>query len=318
VAGTILVISHTHDAHAVTVMERLRQHGAAATLFDTARLPRETPLTIRHDASTGWSASAHYDGEPLDFGGVRSVWWRRPQPFGLHPDVEAPESRGFMLGEAHAAVAGLWSLLDARWLNDPDMDERAGRKAWQLKVARSVGLEIPATCITSDPVAARAFAAARPGKTIYKAFSATETTWRETRVLKEEEASLLDAVRFAPVIFQDYVEALVDLRITVIDGQIFAAEIHSQTTEYIHDFRMAMHQARIAPHALPETVATGLRALMAALGLVYGAIDMRLTPDGRYVFLEINPAGQWLFIEEATKQPITACLVETLVRFAAG
>ena len=63
----------------------------------------------------------------------------------------------------------------------------------------------------------------------------------------------------------------------------------------------------------PVIFLTGLRSLMAALGLVYGAIDMRLTEEGEYVFLEVNPAGQWLFIEQRTGQPITAAVTDRLV-----
>ena len=69
----------------------------------------------------------------------------------------------------------------------------------------------------------------------------------------------------------------------------------------------------IEPCELPAEVVDGLRRLMARLGLRYGAVDMRLRPDGAYVFLEINPAGQWLFIEEATRQPIAASLARLLV-----
>jgi hypothetical protein len=52
---------------------------------------------------------------------------------------------------------------------------------------------------------------------------------------------------------------------------------------------------------------------MRRLGLVYGAIDLRLTPEGRYVFLEINPSGQFLYVEHATGQPITAALAKALI-----
>jgi hypothetical protein len=78
----------------------------------------------------------------------------------------------------------MWSLLDATWMNPPDHDERAGRKAFQLKVAREAGLAIPRTCITTDPERARAFIAAEGGEVIYKTFTATEATWRETRMLR--------------------------------------------------------------------------------------------------------------------------------------
>ena len=94
---------------------------------------------------------------------------------------------------------------------------------------------------------------------------------------------------------------------------IFPAAIHSQETAYKVDFRMEMNSARMEAVELPEDVIARLHNLMKRLGLVYGAIDMRLTPDGRYVFLEINPAGQWLFVEQQTGQPITKSLVRLLL-----
>jgi hypothetical protein len=315
-AGSILLVSHTHDVHALEVMGRLEQRGADAVLFDTGGIPRETRLTITHSMSAGWGGATLVDGRTLDLTAVRSVWWRRPQPFNLHAELGGAEDRGFAIAETHAAVSGLWSLLDASWMNDPDRDERAGRKAWQLKVASQAGLAIPRTCITNDPERARAFAESEPGPAVYKTFSATERTWRETRVLRAEEQALFDSVRYAPVIFQEYVPARVDLRVTIVGDAIFAAEIHSQTTAYPHDFRIAMDDAKIAAHSLPEETRKRLRALMTSLGLVYGAIDMRQTPAGDYVFLEINPAGQWLFVEHRTGQPITDAVADTLARFA--
>lgn len=312
-SGTILVVSHTHDLHAEEVMGHLTRRGADAALFDTGRLPRETRIAIGHDPASDWTATAHFDGRTLDMTTVRAVWWRRPQPFALHAELAGPGDQGFAIAETHAAVSGLWSLLDARWINDPDKDDRAARKAWQLKVARAVGLRVPRTCMTNDPDAARRFVAAEPGRVIYKAFSATERLWRETRVLEGDALAGLDAVRFAPVIFQEYIAGTADLRVTVVGDQVFAAAITNGGGGYEYDFRVAMAEAVITPHILPEPVEKALLDLMAALGLAYGAIDLRLTPEGDYVFLEINPAGQWLFVEHATAQPIGAAIADLLV-----
>jgi glutathione synthase/RimK-type ligase-like ATP-grasp enzyme len=104
----------------------------------------------------------------------------------------------------------------------------------------------------------------------------------------------------------------VDLRITVVGDKIFPAAIHSQDTSYKVDFRMDMGAARVAPAALPSDVQDKLFALMRHLGLVYGAIDMRRRPDGSHVFLEVNPAGQWLFIENATGQPISQAMADLM------
>jgi hypothetical protein len=82
--------------------------------------------------------------------------------------------------------------------------------------------------------------------TIYKAFSATEAEWRETRLVPAEELAVLDQVRHAPVIFQDYVPAaLFDLRVTVVGDDMFAAAIHSQDTQYPVDFRIDMNRAKV-------------------------------------------------------------------------
>jgi hypothetical protein len=310
----ILIISHLADPHATSVLEHLVRSQADVILFDTARFPREIRLDIGHASGQRSTASVVINGVRRDMFAVRSVWWRRPQPFEVQADVAGSEDRAFAYGECHAAITGLWSCLEAHWVNNPNRDEVAGRKAYQLKVAARLGLRVPRTLITNDPETAAAFIE-REGSagTIYKAFSATEQAWRETRLLRPEERAHLDAVRYAPVIFQEHIRADIDLRITIIGDTIFPAEIHSGETDYPVDFRMTMHAAPIRAHVLPDIVVTKLRAFMQALGLVYGAIDMRLTSDGEYVFLEVNPAGQWLFVEERTGQPITAALAEYLL-----
>ena len=76
---------------------------------------------------------------------------------------------------------------------------------------------------------------------------------------------------------------------------------------------MDLESAQIEPHQLPAEVTVGLQTLMASFGLVYGAMDLRLTADGDYVFLEGEGSpGQWLFVELRTSQPITATMARYL------
>lgn len=312
--GSVLIISSERDEHATAVAIQLTQLGVEHHFLDLARFPEQIGLVLRY-GNEGPPATMlrGVGGVDLDLAGVGAAWYRRPQPFGIPPSLNRPSHRTFAYNESHEAIAGLWQLLDVFWMNHPTRDEVAARKVHQLAVARSSGLEIPRTLISNDPVEARRFLADRgPSATIYKAFSATQQEWRETRLVRTEELAVLEQVRHAPVIFQEYVPALFDLRITVVGDRIFAAAIHSQETEYRVDFRIDMNRARVEPHDLPIEVEKGLAEFMRRLGLVYGAIDMRLTPDGRFVFLEVNPAGQWLFIEGRTGQPITATVARTL------
>jgi glutathione synthase/RimK-type ligase-like ATP-grasp enzyme len=122
-----------------------------------------------------------------------------------------------------------------------------------------------------------------------------------------------DSIAHAPVIFQKHVSAVADLRVTAIGGEFYAAATDVREADYPQDVRMNL-DAKYAAHDLPPDTTAKLSALMDRLGLVYGAIDLRLTPEGRYVFLEINPAGQFLYIEHATRQPIAAALAQTLLK----
>ena len=170
------------------------------------------------------------DGRLIRLDAVDAVWWRRPQTFGLDDRVTRSSHRSFALNEAYEAFAGLWQALNVFWINHPTRDEIAARKALQLRVASDVGLETPATLITNNPADARAFIEARGiGRGDYKTFSATAQEWRETRLVKAEELELLEYVRHAPVIFQEYIPATVDLRITVVGEEIFPAAIYLKT-----------------------------------------------------------------------------------------
>jgi glutathione synthase/RimK-type ligase-like ATP-grasp enzyme len=310
----ILIISSPGDEHAAAVMAELDRHGARATLLDLSRFPLAMRLEIGYrSGSLPRYQLAEGDRPPLNLDKEAVVWWRRPQAFSIPSVIRRETHRGFAYNEASEAFAGLWQAIDAFWVNHPSRDDAAGRKVYQLRVAQEVNLRIPETLITNDPNAARQFLARQQGRrTVFKAFSATAAEWRETRVVTDQELAVLDNVRHAPVIFQGYIPAGVDLRVTVVGDEIFPAAIATAASSYEFDFRMDMMRVPVTAAQLPADVEAGVRALMRRLGLVYGAIDMRVTPQGEHVFLEINPAGQWLFIEARTGQPITATLARLL------
>ena len=307
----IVIISSNSDTHATAVLGELQAMGQPVTLLDLSDFPIRSQLALHYTNKSETKFTLNTRSGSINFSEVRSIWWRRPQQFQLDTALQDPAYIQFALSESHEAITGLWQAVDVFWVNDPTRDAMAHRKAYQLRIAHELGIPIPETLITNDPASARQFIE-QHGKVICKSFSATEADWRETRLVLEDELANLENVRFAPVIFQRYIEAIYDLRITMVGNDIFPAAIYSQETEYTVDCRMDIGSARIEAVTLPDLVQAQLRRLMAALGLVYGAIDMRLQPDGTYVFLEINPAGQFLFIESATKQPIAKSLAHSL------
>ena len=312
----ILLVSHDDDDHLAPMAAALATIGSEAVVVDTAGLPVAVAVAAEHGPQGDRWRLRLADGAWLDLNRCGSGWWRRPRPSDHDPRIADPGEAAWAANETYEAMAGFWDALPITWVSPPKAIETAMMKTWQLPAANAAGLEIPQTLVTSDPEEARAFVdRLGPNRVICKAFSATESHWRETRQVGAAEYELLDRVQLAPVIFQELVPAEVDLRVTIVGEQVFAAAIHSQELPYPLDFRLFLDSGRgvpMRPTVLPDDVTAALLRLLKAAGLRYGAVDMRRTPDGRHVFLEVNPAGQWRFVEQVTGQPITAAMAGLL------
>lgn len=308
----ILIISHEQDPHADRVLSRLAAKGQEVLLLNLSELPTRASIAIEYLRDGSPRIDYVRAGRSYPLHQVTAVWWRRPQA----PDLSSitdPQVSLFTANEWHEAINGLWQLLTGRWMNDPVRDDAASRKARQLRVAAEVGLKVPRTLITSDPDRARRFVEESKGTgTVYKTFSCTHAIWRETRLLRPEDMAHMDAVRVAPVIFQQFIPAESDLRITAVGGKLFPAAIRTVADSGLVDFRMSVAKADMSVDQLPADVSDKLSDLLQRLGLVYGAIDMRRTPAGEYYFFEVNTAGEFLFVEDRTGQPIAGAIADWL------
>jgi glutathione synthase/RimK-type ligase-like ATP-grasp enzyme len=313
----ILIFSHDEDEHLEPVLEALARRGAAAVVLDLADLPRFG--TVVFPFGQPGARELRLDGRPpLDLDRVTAVWWRRPRtpvpPLGMTPAHAA-----FAVRQTGEAVTGLVTALagQARFVNDPWRDDAAAHKTFQLALAGPAGLTVPATLVTSDPgEAGRFLEALGEGGAIHKPIQAQDASeWRVTRRVRPRDVARLEALRLAPVILQEHVPG-VDVRVTVVGDELFAAEFDARATRSPDDFRVVTEDPACAVRAcaLPAPQAQALRRLMDRLGLVYGAADFRRRDDGRWFFLEVNPAGQWRFVERRTGQPITEALASVLAR----
>ena len=312
----ILLVSHAGDDHLAPVRTELDRIGGEAVVVDTSTIPTSTAMCAEHSAGGDRWRLRTADGTWVDLRECRSGWWRRALPFPLDPRIPDQAQAAWAANETYEAMTGFWDALPITWVSPPRSVELSMMKTWQLPAARAAGLEVPRTMVTSDPGQARAFIdRIGLGNVICKAFSATRDNWRETRMIGEAEYGLLDRVAVAPVIFQEFVPAEVDLRVTVVGERLFAAAIHSQELPYPLDFRLFLDRdpgVRMEPTELPAEVEQGLLRVLKSAGLRYGAVDLRRTPDGQHVFLEVNPSGQWRFVEDMTGQPISAAMARLL------
>ena len=136
-----------------------------------------------------------------------------------------------------------------------------------------------------------------------------------TRTVTEEDFAEIDGLRHCPMVFQEKIPKHVELRVTVVGDELFVASIDCRKAGVpVDDWRRAASgvAARFERDQVPPPVRDAVLQLMKTFGLVYGAIDIIRTPDGRHVFLEINPAGEWGWIHTEVGLPIADALADVL------
>ena len=335
----IVVVTQMDDPHADEVITKLVGMGHEPVRLNTDDIPENVVISLGFAGDVGaWTGTidVQTNGRRIDVEAIRSVWWRRPGPY-LLPDDFSAQEREFAVDEIDHALRGLWASLDCYWVSYPESIRQASWKGGQLRRAAELGFEVPRTLVTTNPEAARAFYDDCGGQLCYKVLTdpflgapkmaekhpeelAPEPHETPTTMITAAELEMLDSVRLVPCLFQEYVPKRLELRVTVIGEEVFAAEIHSQDHEKARvDWHGQYDGVSFRKATLPVEVAERCLALARSYDLNYSAIDLVLTPDGRYVFLENNPNGQFRFVELLVPElELTAALAACLVRGANG
>ena len=310
----VLLVTASYDVAPEYVGASLDRMGVPYFRLDTDRFPAQIQAT--YDPNIGVTFSD--DDQSIRGEQIRSVWYRRMRGPLLPSNLDCG-TRDFCERENRAFLEGvLASLPTDRWLSLPTAVARAERKPYQLGVAKRLGFDIPATVMTNDEIVVRA--AAKRHQLVAKAVSSGYVRNPEgnraifTSAVSQDDVSQLDGLSMAPVTFQEMVKKVSDIRVTVVGEDVFAAEIMSQDRESSRVDWRATDDPHLEHrrHELPHEVADLCRQLLATLGLGFGAIDFALTGDGSYVFFEINPNGEWLWIEDQLGLPISDAIARIL------
>lgn len=319
----ILILSHPRDAHAVSVLEALDRKGVEAVLWCTPDYPTRAAESLLFEDDRVLLSVEGLDGRLGDRLEDRftAVWNRRPfcavDRERLHPaDVEIAE-RGCDLFRR-----SLFELLapGAFWVN-PNPAVRRNSKILQHRAALEVGLRVPATLYSNHPREIRDFFRRHGGRVVYKPLFTQiwqvgeRTMAPPTALLTEELVRDDEVLRAMPGIFQQLIPKAWELRVTVMGRRAITARVLSQQTEEGRlDWRRAYGELRLEPDELPGEITARCVDLLDRLGLVFGCFDFIVTPEGEHVFLEVNQAGQFLFVEQETGQPLLDGFTELLIQ----
>lgn len=313
--GPVLVLSAPEDATADAVEAQLRARRVPAVRVDTGDFPTQMRLEARNTAGR-WVGRLRTPTATIELDRVRSVYYRRPTRFRLPSGLSSGDA-AFAFTEAKLGAGGVLASLPVAWVNHPARMARAEYKPIQLNVAEQLGMSVPRTLITNDVDAARGFAAEIDGPIVCKTFSSllladgdTATSVFTTTV----DPSEMDPDQLAATahLLQERVSKAHDVRVTVVGRSVFAVAVHTDTPAGRADWRADYRNLRYEPVTVPDDVLDGMAAYLDHFGLRFGAFDFVVDPDEAWWFLECNPNGQWLWLQDEADQPIAAALAALL------
>lgn len=304
----ILIITHRDDYTADFVIHQLNKKKIPYYRFnceDTDKIP--------------YSLSADNDFllklyTELDF---TSVWFRRTKLPTL-PSTLSISEKLYLLRDYERLLNNIFSCLESlKWLSKPEFIYKAENKLLQLKHAKKLEFEIPDTIITNDKSNIKSFAAKHQGNVIVKSLGSNKlargssTSLMYTSRVTPFHIEQIEAYDITPCIFQNYIDKDYEIRVTVINDKVFSAKVNSQTDE-LSKIDWRKKKLLFEECQLPYDIEQKCIALVKSLNLSFGAIDLIRTPNSKYYFLEINPNGQWAWIEKDTALPISQSIIEFL------
>ncbi|MCC2618219.1 hypothetical protein LJ739_18325 [Aestuariibacter halophilus] len=294
-----IILGSERDYHAHHLANYCKKRGWLVHLFDAAAFPHRDQISWSTAPQQGW---LNINGKHVGFEDIHSAFWSSLEPHALAPSLQ-PQQQGIALADCSAMLKTWFQWDGIFWVNSYAAIHAHRVKPRQMAVAQALGALIPKTYTGNQPAAIVSLARQFPCifKPVFGGDHAAPLTPHHVN-----NGHLERVLRYAPVTVQQYIPGT-NVRTYVVGQRHFSAEIRATTIDYRQD-----PDARIVPVTLPDKMARLALSLADSLGMVWGGIDWRLSDDGDYYFLEINPSPMFIGFERQTGFPITEALFDLL------
>jgi hypothetical protein len=311
----VLIVTASTDQHAMVVEKRLRRDGHTVTWVDIAEFPADSTIAATLNAKGAWRATWDTGDRTINLSKVDCAWLRRPGVFRVEADMSGG-MRDFCLAEARLGFGGV--LAHLKWLSHPFAIAEAEYKPRQLSAAVASGLLVPPTTVVNSFDAAERFIVKHGPAVAMKPFTQGAVDHNGTRgVIYTTRITLPQlgpSIARTAHLLQAWIEPAAVIRATVVDDQVHAASVVPDSDTAKIDYRRDLDGCTVTGYDLPARVAVGLVKTVKRLGLRFSTADVILDHEGRYWFIDLNPNGQWLWVEEMTEAPIAEAIASALTR----
>jgi hypothetical protein len=313
----LFILTNSQDATASYLISVLEKSNIPLIRLDTDRLLPRIAISYNSGKPKIKIDNRWYEAEDVGY-----IWYRRPEKLKDNRFDSSPESQ-YTLAEWTEFIECFFAHIPReKWVNHPSCNALASRKLEQLTTAVSLGLTVPDTLVTQQPDDLRNFFKRHHGQVIVKPLSTgyIERDGEEkdsliyTNRISERHLDNLDDLHICPSLFQQFIQKRYDVRITVMDSDIHAVTL--QATDIPGEQRCDIRRNNMSDVAyeiisLPEEIKNRIQKLMARYGLRFAAIDMAVSTAGEWYFFEVNPNGQWAWLDMCAGMNISESFVKS-------
>ncbi len=324
----ILIVTNNDDVSALHVMEWINWSGGKFEVMKGDYILRNTPFSY---TLTDEETTINLRKKNLNKAKPNVVFYRRwkSKPYYADdhsfdpvadPELKMEIARHIENEQLYNDYGFVALFEDAHWLGNFGF-RKSEDKIKVLTYAREIGLSIPPTRVTSQKSELSQFHKSQgtlitKGLHSVRVFSHKDTRYMMyTQEINKEDIEKLPDL-FSPSLFQKQISKELELRIFYLEPEFYAMAIFSQANDQTAvDFRHYDHSKpnRKVPFMLPDKLKKKLKKLMKKLALNTGSIDMILTPEGEFVFLEVNPIGQFGMISSPCNYNLEKKIAEYLM-----
>jgi len=311
----LLVITNSLDVTADYLCKKIASASISVTRINSDQIDSKCSVLFKDlKPQISWNSAPFFADD------ISSVWFRRPKPIVI-PKKGIDESESLNIqAEWSEAIEGFLSHIPAsKWINYPSANVGASHKIEQLSRAQKFGLKTPFTIVTQDIKELAAFWNQCSGKVIIKPLASGylerdftgDDTLIYTNLIKKEHLNS-ESLGNCPCLFQEAVEKVVDVRVTVVDNDLHAVSLSAADNgvQRLDIRRYNMSDVRYQNCFIPEKVSAQLLKYLQSYGLRFAAVDFVIDKNDDWLFLEINPNGQWAWLDLAGVTDIAGSFIK--------
>jgi len=306
----VLIVTISDDLHALSVQAALRARSVQCNIVESDRLSGEEALSLTINCRGLSNARVRTsEGTLLEIAACGVIWWRRPKALQqIDASALSEHQMGLINNDCTATLIGmLEGSFGGKWISSPRATEFASNKINQLAAAHKCGFRVPDTLISQFPEEVSQFNDRHNGRIIIKPVAGTPGPLLFTQFIRQEHLAATESIKACPTIYQEFIPGTRHIRLNCFGQKSFAGLIESENLDWRPNLNVP-----ITRWTVPDKLHKQIRQVLDLLGLEMGIVDLKESSQGELVWLEVNPQGQFLFLEGLTREPLTELFADFL------